>query len=172
MQWFMRDGVNTPNVGVIRHPRHRFVNLLLFIHHTTHVIDIFRQLWTRVDYLETIQSPLFLWCTDVLARLTRHEASTRHERRDLTRACQCASAVHQTKNGERGRLARVVSGEVCGPPRVRAKSRTPLSWSKHTAILVSQTVERQEARVQGTSGAVRQSAEDLQRCDNGCSVSY
>jgi hypothetical protein len=53
----------------------------------------------------------------------------------------------------------------------RAKSRTPLSWSKHTAILVSQTVERQEARVQGTSGAVRQSAEDLQRCDNGCSVS-
>ena len=74
MQWFMRDGVNTPNVGVIRHPRHRFVNLLLFIHHTTHVIDIFRQLWTRVDYLETIQSPLFLWCTDVLARLTRHEA--------------------------------------------------------------------------------------------------
>jgi hypothetical protein len=54
----------------------------------------------------------------------------------------------------------------------RAKSRTPLSWTKQTAILVSQTVERQEARVQGTSGAVRQSAEDLQRCDNGCSVSY
>jgi hypothetical protein len=33
--------------------------------------------------------------------------------------------------------------------------------AKQTAILVSQTVERQEARVQGTSGAVRQSAEDL-----------
>ena len=28
------------------------------------------------------------------------------------------------------------------------------------------------SRVQGTSGALRQSAEDLQRCDNGCSVSY
>ena len=52
-----------------------------------------------------------------------------------------------------------------GPP-------CPLSWSKQTAILVSQTFGRQEARVQGTSGAVRQSAEDLQRCDNGCSVSY
>jgi len=28
------------------------------------------------------------------------------------------------------------------------------------------------SRVQGTSDALRQSAEDLQRCDNGCSVSY
>ena len=31
---------------------------------------------------------------------------------------------------------------------------------------------KKPSRVQGTSGALRQSAEDLQRCDNGCSVSY
>ena len=32
--------------------------------------------------------------------------------------------------------------------------------------------KNEDVRVQGTSGALRQSAEDLQRCDNGCSVSY
>jgi hypothetical protein len=73
----------------------------------------------------------------------------------------------------------VVIGAGCAARERRWKGPMP-SFSALSAwhsrrrgrILVSQTVERQEARVQGTSGAVRQSAEDLQRCDNGCSVSY
>jgi len=106
----------TPNVGVIRHPRHRFVNLLYPPYHPRN-----RYFQAALDSCRLFRDNNTVPFIPLVHRRPRSTDEARGTR-DLTRACQCASAVHQTKNGERGRLARVVSGEVCGPPRVQVVS--------------------------------------------------
>ena len=70
--------------------------------------------------------------------------------------------------------------QLAGPPvdsavaeKDKEAGRTPHSRPPPVkSITVGAKPCNKPSRVQGTSGALRQSAEDLQRCDNGCSVSY